>query len=229
MIKTIQPLGDMGIRLSFGEIISKELNAQIRRFHMYIKQEAIKGVIESVPAYTSLTIYYDPFVVNYETLVMKLEEIEQHIDDMELPSAELIEIPVLYGGEFGPDLHDVAEHNMLTKEQVIERHQTPVYRIYMLGFMPGFPYLGGMDERIATPRLDNPRLHIQPGSVGIAGFQTGIYPLASPGGWRIIGRTPVKLYDPTANNPILLSMGDSIKFVSITKEQYKKLAACSSK
>jgi KipI family sensor histidine kinase inhibitor len=135
----------------------------------------------------------------------------------------VIEIPTLYGGDSGPDLDYVASHNGLTPEEVVQIHASGTYRIYMLGFTPGFPYLGGMDERIATPRLETPRTKISGGSVGIAGAQTGIYPIDSPGGWQIIGRTPLALYDPQREEPILLQAGESIRFVPIDQETYDRL------
>ena len=133
-------------------------------------------------------------------------------------------IPVCYDGEFAPDMEDVCAHTGLQREQVIRLHTSRDYLIYMLGFLPGFPYLGGMDERIEAPRLETPRTLIPAGAVGIGGKQTGIYPLASPGGWRLIGRTPIKVYDPDREEPILYKSGDYIRFYPITEEEYKDIA-----
>ena len=133
----------------------------------------------------------------------------------------VVEIPVCYGGSYGEDLKDVAAHAGLTEEEVIKLHSSVDYNIYMLGFLPGFPYLGGLDPKLFTPRLDNPRTKIPEGSVGIGGEQTGIYPLESPGGWRLIGRTPLKLYDPDREQPFLYQAGDYIRFVPITAEEYE--------
>ena len=140
-----------------------------------------------------------------------------------IPPPTVIEIPVLYGGEMGPDIENVAEHNHKTVEEVIKIHTSEEYLIYMIGFIAGFPYLGGMSKEIATPRLKSPRVKIEGGSVGIAGEQTGIYPVASPGGWQLIGRTPLKLYDADREKPVLLEAGQYIKFAAVTEEEYKKI------
>ncbi|WP_270180860.1 5-oxoprolinase subunit PxpB [Alkalihalobacillus sp. CinArs1] len=215
------PLGDTGIQLVFGSEITEETNQKIRMFADYLTDHPIDGVVEWVPAYTTLTIYYLPTKLSYGSLRKKLEEISEKQQGREAESASLVYIiPTYYGGE---DLPFVAEHNGRTEEEVIESHSGKDYLIYMMGFVPGFPYLGGMPEEIATPRRENPRAAIAPGSVGIAGSQTGIYPLQSPGGWQIIGRTPVKLYDPESESPILLESGHYLRFVSITKEEYKEI------
>ncbi|WLR52137.1 5-oxoprolinase subunit PxpB [Bacillus tianshenii] len=224
MEQHIQPLGDTGIQLSFGTEISKETNKQIRRFHEYLKQDAIPGIIESVPAYTSLSIFYDPFTISYDELVSVLKDRQHRLDEIELPSALIYEIPVLYGSEVGPDLADVAAHNGLTEEDVIALHSSNDYLIYMMGFVPGFPYLGGMTTKIATPRLENPRAKVEAGSVGIAGEQTGIYPLESPGGWRLIGKTPITLYDPERTPPALFSTGNYLRFTPITADEYDEIS-----
>ena len=159
----------------------------------------------------------------YEELVDVLKNIEKSLDSIEIPLPKIIEIPTTYGGEYGPDIENVANQNRISVEEVIKIHSSKTYLIYMLGFTPGFPYLGGMDERIATPRLKTPRTKIAGGSVGIAGSQTGIYPIDSPGGWQLIGKTPLMLYSPHRESPILLSSGDYIKFVPINEAEYKKI------
>lgn len=180
---------------------------------------------EWVPAYASLTIYYDPLSTAYKELMSILEELLRNSGDLECRTENrLIEIPTLYGDEWGVDLEFVAQYNQMSIDQVVKIHSAGLYRVYMLGFAPGFPYLGGMSERISAPRLENPRMQIPAGSVGIAGNQTGIYPLASPAGWRIIGRTPIKLFNPERKeNPILLQAGDLIRFVPITREKFAEL------
>ncbi len=145
------------------------------------------------------------------------------LSSIPIPPPTVIEIPVLYGGEMGPDIENVAEHNHKTVEEVIKIHTSEEYLIYMIGFIAGFPYLGGMSKEIATPRLKSPRVKIEGGSVGIAGEQTGIYPVASPGGWQLIGRTPLKLYDADREKPVLLEAGQYIKFAAVTEEEYKKI------
>lgn len=151
-------------------------------------------------------INYDPRVVNYKSLTKRLQKLLKLDVNEEASASRVFEIPVCYGGEYGPDIENIAKHAGLTEEEVIEIHSSKDYLIYMLGFLPGFSYLGGLDERIHTPRLANPRIRIPAGSVGIGGSQTGIYPLDSPGGWRLLGMTPVKTYDPEREDPILLKL-----------------------
>lgn len=219
----LAPSGDLAIVASFGNEISEALNTKVRSLMLALLKVDVEGIIEMTPTYCSLMIHYDPIQIGYEALCKRVQETLVNLDDIELPEPIVIEIPTLYGGEFGPDLEFVANHNGLTMDEVVEIHASKSYRIYMLGFTPGFPYLGGMDERIATPRLETPRTKIAGGSVGIAGAQTGIYPIDSPGGWQIIGRTPVPLYDPLSKEPILLKAGESIRFVPIDKETYDRM------
>ncbi|RLF75230.1 allophanate hydrolase, partial [Thermococci archaeon] len=183
-----------------------------------IEKASPDWLIEVVPTYTSIYVYYDPLKIGYSEVV---EAVKPFLNaEPKKEKARIIEIPTAYGGEFGPDIEFVAEYNGLSVDDVIEIHSKPLYRVYMLGFTPGFAYLGGMDERIATPRLEKPRLKVPAGSVGIAGKQTGIYPLESPGGWRLIGRTPLKLFDANREPPTLLQPGDYIKFVPISEEEF---------
>ena len=175
-----------------------------------------------VPTYRSATVHYRPEVLSYEELKQLLLSLTQGGPE-ETEELPVVEIPVCYGEEYGPDLLEVAQHCSLTPEEVIARHTAPTYRIYMLGFTPGFPYLGGMDPSIAAPRRKEPRIHIPAGSVGIAGEQTGVYPIVSPGGWQLIGRTPLRLFDPQREQPILLSAGAGIRFVPIDEETFRKM------
>ncbi|MFZ5966238.1 MAG: 5-oxoprolinase subunit PxpB [Bacillota bacterium] len=215
--------GDKALLLEFGNTISEEINHKVRSMMIAIERKKINGIIEMTPTYRSLMIHYNPLMVQYQDLTHSLQTLEQELDSIEIPLPKVIEIPTLYGGEYGPDIENVANHNGVSVEDVIMIHASRKYLIYMLGFTPGFPYLGGMDERIATPRLKTPRTKISGGSVGIAGNQTGIYPIDSPGGWQLIGKTPVKLYDPNREAPILLSAGDYIRFVPIDGEEYAKI------
>lgn len=217
----ISAFGDTGLRVQFGEHISKEINQQIRSFCMLLEKEKIPGVIEWIPTYTAVTIVYNPYTILYKVLVDQIEKLQNRLSDTELPPAEIMHIPVCYGGDKGPDLAAVARFHNLDESKVISVHSGADYLIYMMGFIPGFAYLGGMSNEIAVPRLESPRAAIPAGSVGIAGEQTGIYPLESPGGWQIIGRTPVKLYDPNDSSPILLRAGNYIRFIPIGKEEYK--------
>ena len=217
------PLGDTGIQLVFGTEISEETNQRIRMFAEDLTRHPIDGVVEWVPAYTTLTIYYLPNKITYGVLREKLEAINEQQHGREAASASLVYIIPTYYGDEDSDLSFVAEHNGLSEDDVISVHANKDYLIYMMGFVPGFPYLGGMSEEIATPRRVDPRAEILPGSVGIAGSQTGIYPLESPGGWQIIGRTPIQLYDPSGDEPILLESGHYLRFVPINKEEYKEI------
>ena len=188
-----------------------------------------------IPAFASLLINYDPRVVSYAGLRARMEKLLKLEISGEASESKIFEIPVCYGGEYGPDLQNIADHAGLSPEEVIKIHSSEDYLIYMLGFLPGFSYLGGLDERIHTPRLANPRIRIPAGSVGIGGSQTGIYPLDSPGGWQLLGMTPVKTYDPEREVPILFEAGperevpilfeagDYIRFVPVTEEEYLEI------
>ena len=216
--------GDSALVIEFGNEISVDINKKIRKMMDDIKKENIDGIVELVPTYCSLLINYDVLKIDYNTLVEKLKTfLNNNLETAEGEEVTLIEIPTLYNDEVGPDLSYVAEHNKLSKEEVIKIHTGTDYLVYMLGFMPGFTYLGGMSEKIAPPRLESPRLQMYPGSVGIAGKQTGMYPSMSPGGWRIIGRTPLKLYNPDSDTPVYISSGDYVRYVSISEEEYNDI------
>ena len=181
-----------------------------------------EGVAEIIPTYRSLLIIYDPSITNPAELQKILETLEARLGEIKIPPPRTVEIPVCYGGAFGPDIETVADTNNLTVEEVIERHCEPEYPIYMVGFTPGFPFLGGLSEKLHTPRLETPRTLVPEGSVGIANNQTGIYPIASPGGWQLIGRTPLKLFAPWRRNPFLYQAGDCLKFKPISAEEYAR-------
>ena len=216
--------GDSALVIEFGNEISVDINKKISKMMDDIKKENIDGIVELVPTYCSLLINYDVLKIDYNTLVEKLKTfLNNDLETAEGEEVTLVEIPTLYNDEVGPDLSYVAEHNKISKEEVIKIHTGTDYLVYMLGFMPGFTYLGGMSEKIATPRLESPRLQIYPGSVGIAGKQTGMYPSMSPGGWRIIGRTPLKLYNPDSDTPVYISSGDYVRYVSISEEEYNDI------
>ncbi len=215
--------GDCAVCVEFGNEISPEINRKIRAFKIAVEKEGIEGIIETVPTYRSLLVVYNPEVIRFKELTERFETIMGTMDSIQIPPPTVIEIPVLYGGEMGPDIETVAAHNGKTVEEVIEIHTSGEYLIYMLGFIAGFPYLGGMSKEIATPRLKSPRVKIEGGSVGIAGEQTGVYPVASPGGWQLIGRTPLKLYDSDREKPVLLEAGQYMKFCTVTEEEYRRI------
>lgn len=215
--------GDCAVCVEFGNEISPEINRKIRAFKIAVEQAEIEGLVETVPTYRSLLVVYRPEVIGFKALTEKFESLLSSMDHIQIPPPTVIEIPVLYGGDMGPDIENVAKHNHKTVEEVIRIHTSGEYLIYMLGFIAGFPYLGGMSKEIATPRLASPRVKIEGGSVGIAGEQTGVYPVASPGGWQLIGRTPLKLYDADREKPVLLEAGQYIKFRSVTEEEYRNI------
>ena len=215
--------GDRALVIEFGDAIDPELNRRVRRLLLAIQEAELPELVEMVPTYRSLLVYYEPRQISPEELRAKLEVLAQKTEASELPEPKVTEVPTVYGGEYGRDLDFVAKHNGLSPEEVIRLHAGKAYLIYMLGFMPGFAYLGGMSPRIAAPRLPTPRVKIPAGSVGIAGNQTGIYPAESPGGWRLIGRTPMELFHPEKEPPALLQMGNHVKFVQITAQEFNRM------
>jgi inhibitor of KinA len=211
--------GDSALVVEFGDEISQEVNRKVHALADALGKNALSGLGELVPTYRSLLLHYDPRRLSCDEVVAFVSEVLQECEEQPSPKARVVEIPVVYGGEFGPDIEFVAEHNGLSIEEVIRLHAGAAYTVYMLGFTPGFAYLGGMPEAIATPRLETPRTLVPAGSVGIAGAQTGIYPIATPGGWRLIGRTPLELFDPEGDPPTLLRAGDKVRFVPISEEE----------
>ena len=218
------PAGDRGLVVEFSNNISPAINAKVRAFIRGLSVQSLPGMEEVVPTYRSVLVYFDPLVVDPSRVENHLLKVLANLATLKLPQPRLTRVPVCYGGDLGPDLVTVGRHTGLTVEEVIRRHSRVEYLIYMLGFTPGFPYLGGMDEAIATPRLATPRTLIPAGSVGIAGNQTGVYPIVSPGGWQLIGRTPLELYNPQADPPMLLAAGDYVRFVPIARQEYDELA-----
>ncbi|MQR88781.1 5-oxoprolinase subunit PxpB [Bacillus megaterium] len=235
----ISPLGDSALVITFGDSIQYDIHKQIKTCKDSIELNPFPGFVECVPAFTNLTIFYNPLEV---VAAVKKKEKKEFVSPFEVVSSIIqrkleneqtekelnhrtVSIPVCYGGEYGPDLEYVARHHNLTTEEVISIHSEGEYLAYMIGFAPGFPFLGGLSERIATPRRPSPRTSIPAGSVGIAGMQTGVYPISTPGGWQLIGQTPVKLFLPEQNPPSLLQAGDIVKFEPISKEEYQEMKA----
>ena len=222
---TFFPQGDHAVTVTFSHVMNKETHIQVRQFSLKLTSNPFDGMIEVVPAYSSVTVYYDPLKMTsaspYEEVVTILKK------QLSIPTVEnevtpnRVTIPVCYGGKYGPDLSFVASYHHLSEQEVIKIHSCPDYLVYMVGFAPGFPYLGGMSQKIATPRKDTPRVSIPIGSVGIGGEQTGVYPAESPGGWQIIGQTPIRLFNQHRSQPSLLKAGDMIRFRQITPEQFE--------
>jgi inhibitor of KinA len=226
MKPTISPVGDCAISIDFGQVIDPKINRHIRQTIERIQELKLDGITELVPTYCALLIQYDAMLYSYSDICNLMEPLlEPSATDDANERVTVIEIPTVYGGEFGPDLGFVASHNNLSEDEVVSIHSGTDYLVYMLGFIPGFTYLGGMDPRIATPRLSSPRTLIPAGSVGIAGEQTGTYPSDSPGGWQIIGRTPVTMYDMSKEQAALLSAGDYVRYVPIDEAEYNRIKA----
>lgn len=221
----ISPCGDSALTLELGECVSPAVHRRVKAMEQAIRRANLPGVLELVPTYTTVCVHYDPCMISYSTLEAQLRQLNTK-EEAASDEGKLVIIPVCYGGEYGPDLENVAKHAGLTSEEVVARHTAPEYLVYMLGFLPGFAYLGGLDETIACPRLDTPRTRIPAGSVGIAGMQTGIYPLSSPGGWQLIGRTPEKLFSLAENREqFLLRSGDRVRFQPISPEEFREREA----
>jgi KipI family sensor histidine kinase inhibitor len=207
----IRPASDRSLFISFGEEISFEAHQAVARLTRCL--EGVRGILNLHPAYTSVLVDFDPRLRTHAEVAAMIGEREATHQHEAPPEPRHIEIPVRYGGEFGPDLADVARHTRLSEARVVELHSAAEYLVYFVGFSTCFPYLGGLPKELATPRLAAPRKHVPVGSVAIGGAQAGIYPLASPGGWRLIGRTSVKLFDVAASPPPLLRMGDRVRFL----------------
>ena len=203
---------DCSLCVEFGNAISEEINKQVRSFTVAAEAAGIEGVTELVPTYRSVTVHYRPEVIGYARLYEKLNQIVNGLQTAEIPPAGEIRVPVLYGGDHGPDLENVAKLHDMTPEEVVRLHTAPIYLNYMLG-----------DKRLHTPRLTTPRVKIPAGSVGIAGSQTGIYPLNSPGGWQLIGQTPLRLYDPKREKAILVDAGMNMIFYPIDEAEYERI------
>ncbi|EZP76966.1 allophanate hydrolase subunit 1 [Parageobacillus genomosp. 1] len=219
---TMFPLSEYAVTIRFSTEVDEAVNDYVHRVAIFLEQQKKDGILDIVPTFSSVTVYYDPLVVgSYEEICEWLRTELERVEQVKAPPSRTVVIPVCYGGEFGPDLEEVARFHGMTEDEVIAIHAQGRYRVYMIGFAPGFAYLGGLSPKIATPRRATPRTHVPAGSVGIAGSQTGVYPLATPGGWQIIGRTPLALFRPDHDDPSLLRAGDIVQFRPITEEQYR--------
>ncbi|WP_409291447.1 5-oxoprolinase subunit PxpB [Peribacillus sp. SCS-37] len=228
----LYPLGDGAVVIELGKEISPGVQHMVRVVSALLDEQESGWLVEYVPAFTTVTVFYD--IVRaaslsggrypFQAVTFELKKLLRDPGLLDIPKPRIVDIPVCYGGRFGPDLGFVAEYNGLTPEEVILIHAGGEYDVHMIGFAPGFPYLGGMSERIAAPRKETPRLKIPERSVGIAGNQTGIYPIETPGGWQLIGRTPLSLFQPDEESPSLLRAGDRVRFRPVPEKEYAELS-----
>jgi len=222
----IEPLGDRAVQIVLGDAPDEPTRRRVAAASRRLAEARLPGIIECVPGFTSLTIHYDPVQLPLSDsgwLGSSLTDLLEALDDSAGDDGRLLEIPVCYGGELGPDLESVASLHGLTADEAIELHAAGDYRVHLIGFVPGFPYLGGLDPKLATPRRESPRTVVPAGSVGIGGAQTGIYPVESPGGWQLIGRTPLRLFDAHRDPPALLRAGDRVRFVPVDADAFRRL------
>lgn len=244
------PLGDCAVTITLASTADEEAHRTIRAAVQRLSDHSIPGIIDLVPAFTSIVVHYDPVQVRdaaagpagqagppgaaadardglpYDLIIESIRSALDGLTAAELPPPRVVEIPVCYGGDLGPDLDDIAQRHSLSPDEIIRLHAAGDYLVHMVGFMPGFAYLGGLDPRLATPRRSSPRTVVPAGSVGIGGSQTGVYPLPSPGGWNLIGRTPIAIFDPLRTPPTLLGTGDRVRFRAISRAEYdSQLAA----
>lgn len=225
------PLGDSAVIIQLGNAINLSVHRQVQSAVQYLEDHPFPGFIECVPSYTTISVHYDLLGIRgmegcssiFDSVCRQIEEVLNKVEIQKEVVPVIVDIPVCYGGEHGPDLEAVASFHNLTPKQVIDIHSGQDYLVYALGFAPGFPYIGGVSEQIATPRLTTPRIKVPAGSVGIAGNQTGIYPIETPGGWQIIGCTPLALFQPEQQPPTLLQGGQYIRFRPINKAQFDLL------
>jgi len=226
----IFPLGDSAATMDFGNTINKSLNSRVRNIGHWLRQHSLQGFKNVIEGYSSVSILYDPVILRrnylfestaFDFIRKKLEEAwKETIHDPIFEDGPLTRIPVCYDEEFGIDLNFIASEKHLSKEEIIRIHQSKSYHVYMIGFLPGFSYMADVDERLVIPRKKVP-VTVSPGSVGIAGSQTGVYPISCPGGWQIIGRTPMALFDPSSENPVKLQAGDQVQFYSISRSEFE--------
>lgn len=215
------PCGDTGLCVEFSDGIDRSVNARVQRLFRQLKAEPASGIVDLNPTYRSLFIQYLPWRCSFENLVIRVENALQSVDEGCVRQRDPVRIPVCYGGNQGPDLDEVADFHDMQPADVVRLHTAPMYYVYMIGFTPGFPYLGGLDERLFTPRKKEPRKRVPAGTVGIADRQTGIYSIDSPGGWQLIGRTPLRLFDTGRSDPFLLVPGDQLQFFPISEDEFK--------
>jgi inhibitor of KinA len=221
----VNACGDRMVMVQFEPVIAPEINAAVHRVTDAVDSAHIPGIVECTPSYHSLGIHYNPLQIGYSEVVRRIREIVDSDQPLHRRSSRRVEVPLVYGGDFGPDLKSVAGVAGLSIEAVVALHSEAVYCVFLIGFTPGFPYLGGLPEKLATPRLAKPRASVPAGSVAIGGQQCGIYPVRSPGGWNILGRTPLRLFDVQQVAPCLLSPGDEVVFRRICEQEFAEIAS----
>lgn len=214
----LKPLGDSALLVQLGDKIDSAINQRVHALNALLQANSIAGIVETVPAYCTLLIHYDPLILTFDQVTLWVRDKLTQVDDSLNRKPRQLEVPLRYGGASGPDLEAVAVSKGISTADVVRIHSEREYTVYMMGFTPGFPYLGTLDERLIMPRLETPRTLVKAGTVAIAGSQTGIYPLDSPGGWHLIGWTPLKLFDPTRESPFLFAPGDIIKFIPLESD-----------
>ncbi|RNF39687.1 5-oxoprolinase subunit PxpB [Planococcus salinus] len=232
MTYSISPFGDCALMIEIHADSSNDTQQEIQKIVSFLETHPPVWLVEYIPAFTTVAVLFDPllavsdsFATPYDKVRTELQRCFQQLEKNQESTIKTVELPVCYGGEWGPDLEFVASHNNLSPKEVIRIHSSTTYRVAMIGFAPGFPFLEGMSEKIAAPRKDSPRLRIPERSVGIAGKQTGVYPIETPGGWQLIGRTPLRLFLPEKSEPSLLRAGDFVRFVEVSPQEYEKLEA----
>jgi len=208
----VVPLGDSALLIQLGDEIDLEINQRIHALDALFCADVLEGIVECVPAYATLLIHYDPLTLSYAQISDWVNAKLDRVESNATRKPRRFDAPVRYGGAFGPDLEWVAAYHHISMADVVRLHADQPYTIYMMGFTPGFPYMGRLPRSLITPRLDSPRTLVRAGTVAITGEQTGIYPVDSPGGWRLIGWTPLRLFDPSSDTPFLFAPGDEVQF-----------------
>lgn len=215
-------MGDRSLLVELGNEIGPEINQHVRCLYLALQTAPLEGLTDTMPGYRSILLVFDPLKLTPTLIQAHVDGLLQEMDPASLPEPETHRVPVVYGDEYGPDLTMVADYHQTTPEAIIQRHTATHYRVYMIGFTPGFPYMGQLPQNLVTPRRDIPRTAVPPGSVAIAEEQTGIYPVQSPGGWQILGFTPLRLFDPARHPPALIHMGDRVRFYAIQKQELRQ-------
>jgi len=227
----IYPIGDQALTMDFGNLINDEINGQVMSLFYWLKEEDLHGIKDIIPAYASISVVYDAALIRkragigsaYHYMEQYLINAVQQLDLLALPITTELRIPVCYHQSLAPDIVELCEEKQLELDELVAIHISRTYRVYMIGFLPGFAYMGSLDERIVAPRKQTPRTHVAAGSVGIAGVQTGIYPFASPGGWQLIGQTPINLFNANSEMPSFFQPGNLVQFEPITLDQFHHL------